>query len=134
MVLLDDFEFVDDDGKSWVAPTGSFIDGASIPEILWSTNGSPFVGDYRRASVLHDVHCSLRTEPHKAVHRMFYDAMLCDGVGSFRAKKMFAAVRLFGPSWSLPGDAGADAAAAPSDETGISIDDLELVLDQVLGE
>ena len=136
MRLLQDFTFVDDTGKMWNASLGSIIDGASIPEILWSSEGSPFVGDYRRASVLHDVHCKLRTDPHTTVHRMFYDAMRCDGVGVFRAKKMYAAVRLFGPRWLLEGDAAATPAhaASPEGEEGLPIDDLERVLDLVLGD
>ena len=45
MKLLEEFAFVDDRGVRWVAPAGSIIDGASIPEMLWSAaNGTPYVG------------------------------------------------------------------------------------------
>ena len=37
MKLLEDFAFVDDNGVRWEAPAGSVVDGASIPEFLWST-------------------------------------------------------------------------------------------------
>ena len=100
MELLEDFTFVDPNAKQWVAPKGRQIDGASIPRILWTIAGDPFIGDYRRASVLHDVACVDKTEPHKSVHRMFYDAMICDGVDREAAVKFYAAVRLFGPKWS----------------------------------
>jgi hypothetical protein len=76
MLLIEDFAFVDPHGTNWKAPAGD--DGASIPRFLWTTVGSTFTGDYRRASVLHDVECVIRKRPHKSVHRMFYDAMLCD--------------------------------------------------------
>lgn len=99
MELLSDFSFVDARGVRWDAPKGWKINGASIPPQLWSAVGSPFVGDYRRASVVHDVQCDLRERPHKEVHRMFYDAMICDGVAPFRARYMYQAVRLFGPKW-----------------------------------
>ncbi len=101
MRLLQDFVFVDAYGTEWVAPTGHRIDGASIPSILWSLSGSPFVGDYRRASVIHDVYCVTKSRPHRAVHKMFYEAMLCDGVDLLEARKFYTAVRLFGPTWRV---------------------------------
>ncbi|MBF8275536.1 MAG: hypothetical protein HW390_609 [Candidatus Brocadiaceae bacterium] len=98
MKLLDDFKFFDSK-MWWVAEKGAVINGASIPQAFWSTVGSPFVGDYRRASVLHDVACDKKEQPHKKVHRMFYDAMICDGVSTSKAKLMYQAVRIFGPKW-----------------------------------
>ena len=61
--------------------------------------GTPFVGDYRRATVVHDVACQDKTRPHEEVHYMFYEAMLCDGVPDEQAFLMYTAVRLFGPKW-----------------------------------
>jgi hypothetical protein len=111
-----------------VAPAGAEVDGASIPAFLWSGVGSPFVGDYRRATVVHDVECERRQEPHRAVHRMFYEAMLCDGVEAHRAKTMYFAVRVFGPKWTAE---GAKIAAPPSDA---DLDRLERALDVLLDE
>jgi hypothetical protein len=102
MQLLIDFAFVDASGTRWLAPSGHIIDGASIPRLLWSVAGSPYTGAYRRASVLHDVACDERAVPSKLVHRMFYDAMLCDGVSQAQALEFYTAVRLFGPSWDDP--------------------------------
>jgi hypothetical protein len=102
MELLADFAYVDPNGKRWLAPKGSVINGASIPQAFWTTEGSPYVGDYRRASVVHDVACVEKSEPSKDVHRMFYNAMLCDGVASGKAYRMYSAVYWFGPSWPDP--------------------------------
>jgi Protein of unknown function (DUF1353) len=100
MQLLSDFAFIDSRGIRWDAPAGRIINGASIPEVLWSKIvGTPYVGDYRRATVVHDVACQDKAKPHEEVHRMFYDAMLCDGVSEERAFLMYTAVRLFGPKW-----------------------------------
>lgn len=135
MQLLDEFAFVDDRGVRWVAPVGSVIDGASIPEMLWSsTNGTPYVGDYRRATVLHDVACVERTRPSADVHRMFYDAMITDGVSTGRALKMYTAVRLFGPHWTVQTPRGALVPRAMTVQPELTIDEVEAVLDQVLGE
>ena len=83
-------------GFEWKAPKDSKVNGASIPPVLWSSIGSPFVGDYRRASVVHDVACDTRKQPHEAVHLMFYNAMRADGVGWIKANAMYQAVKRFG--------------------------------------
>lgn len=131
MRLLEDFAFVDSQGFRWVAAEGDEIDGASIPKIFWTTEGSPFVGDYRRASVLHDVACQKKTEPSKAVHQMFYEAMLTAGVGELRAGKMYTAVRLFGPDWKV--GAGPAGLAEPAVAEPVSFELLEQAVDAALG-
>jgi hypothetical protein len=99
MELQQDFVFIDVSGFRWCAPKGAIIDGASRPRLAWAFIGSPFVGEYRRASVVHDVYCQTKAQPHKLVHKMFYDAMRLDGVGFFKAKTMYFAVKLGGPKW-----------------------------------
>lgn len=100
MLLLQDFIYVDPAGKEWVAPAGSKVDGASIPQMFWWLIGGPFEGRYRNASVVHDTECQ---EPYKHhwqdVHRMFYWASRAGGVRKVKAKVMFAAVYHFGPRW-----------------------------------
>ncbi len=136
MRLLTDFVFVDDNAIRWQAPTGSVIDGASIPEAFWRTVGTPFVGDYRRATVLHDVACQQQSRPHTDVHRMFYDAMITDGVPTTLAQQMYTAVRLFGPKWVVAGSVapGMAVAAAAAVAQPLTIDELEAALDAALGE
>ncbi|MEA3292361.1 MAG: DUF1353 domain-containing protein [Pseudomonadota bacterium] len=104
MVLMEKLTYVDPKGNSWVASEHRKINGASIPDALWSAwLGTPFVGDYRRATVVHDIACDDRAEPSAAVHKMFYYAMRCDGVPKFRAVPMYVAVSLFGPRWDAAG-------------------------------
>lgn len=99
MQLKADFTFIDVNGVEWLAPKGSLIDGASIPRVFWVFIGSPFVGKYREASVVHDVYCKTKSRPHKEVHKMFYNAMRANDVGYIKAKAMYFAVRLGGPKW-----------------------------------
>jgi len=100
MMKLDaNFAYVDPSGKRWEAAKGREVNGASIPPFLWNIVGPPYVGDYRRATVLHDVACDDQGEPHAQVHRMFYNAMRCDGVERFKAALMYLAVARFGPTW-----------------------------------
>ena len=100
MRILREFSFVDSAGYRWTARPGEVVDGASIPEVLWSkVVGTPFIGDYRRASVVHDVACNRHEKTSREVHRMFYEAMLEDGTSKERALLFYTAVRLFGPQW-----------------------------------
>ena len=133
MRLLAPFAFADSHGNVWHAHPGDEINGASIPAFLWSLVGSPYTGDYRRASVLHDVACRKRTRPSKEVHRMFFEAMLSDGVPKHMALQFYTAVRLFGPNWSIDADGitrtySSEATVRPD----IGIDEVEAVLDAVL--
>jgi len=99
MKLLEDYVYTDAHSKAWLAPKGAVVDGASIPQVLWSFIGSPFVGLYRKASVTHDVECENETQKWREVHKMFYEAMRCSGVSVPKAKIMYAAVYQCGPRW-----------------------------------
>jgi hypothetical protein len=111
--VIDDFNFTRaDDGSVWDAPSGSLVDGASIPRVLWSLVGSPFTGDYVYASIVHDVACHERSRPWRDTHYMFYLACLAGGTRRGRAKLMYLAVRNFGPRWPEPAPAPQLAARA----------------------
>jgi hypothetical protein len=100
MRLLEPFAFIDSGGKRWQVPAGAVINGASIPQSVWSLVGSPYTGNYRRASVVHDYYCDTRSEPWEQVHRMFYAAMMAGGVNEAQAKVFYAAVYAGGPRWT----------------------------------
>lgn len=101
MKLLETVRFTDSNGAVWTAPEGSIIDGASIPRFCWRVIGPPFVGRYRRASVIHDVYCVNKEKPWQSVHKCFKEMMIADGVPTFKATIMYSAVYLFGPRWKL---------------------------------
>jgi hypothetical protein len=113
MRLLNDFSFVDAQNRRWKAPAGTTIDGASIPQVLWSAGG-PYEGKYRDASVIHDFYCdeTPKTRTWKAVHRVFHDGMIASGVEKTRALFMYGAVYRHGPRWPDPGSRG-EAAGPP---------------------
>ena len=99
MRLLAPFQYSDECGVNWIAPSGSVVNGASIPEYAWSIIGGPFEGKYRDASVVHDVACEDMTRPWEQVHEMFFQAMLTSGVDRTMANIMYSAVYYFGPRW-----------------------------------
>ncbi len=98
-VLEHDFVYLDRNGVPWLAPTDLLTDGATIPSIFWSVIGGPWDGLYREAAVVHDAYCCAQTKPWQQVHRMFYEAMRCSGVGWVQAKTMYYAVWVGGPRW-----------------------------------
>jgi hypothetical protein len=101
MTLVKPFAYVDPRQARWEAAAGAVIDGASIPRAFWSVIGSPFAGEFRNASVVHDVACEERIHPWRAVHRMFYEACRLGGVAAVKAKTMYYAVFHFGPRWHV---------------------------------
>ncbi len=119
MVALEPFTYWDAANVNWTAPRGTVTDGASIPKAFWSLIGGPYEGVYRDAALLHDYQCCAKQRPWRAVHRMFYEAMMARGEAPWRAKLMYFAVYHFGPRWpEQPGVMGftefteRDAAAA----------------------
>src|SRR4051812_18661718 len=99
MTLLNELRYTDPNGLTWIAPSGSKVDGASIPKSLWSFMGGPFEGKYRNASVLHDVAYEQKKKPWQDCDRMFYNAMRCSGVSAVEAKTMYYALYKFGRHW-----------------------------------
>lgn len=100
MKLEEDFSYCDPAGLNWYAPLGTKIDGASIPRVVWTSMGSPFVGDYRWASVIHDHYCDSKERSWEETHLVFYHAMIRKGVSKTRAKLFYAAVYAGGPRWA----------------------------------
>lgn len=101
MTVVNDFTYTDPLGVRWTAKKGAQVDGASVPKWLWPLAGTPFVGKYRDASVVHDVACQQKARPWESVHLAFYYAMLAAGVDTFDAKLMYAGVFLGGPRWPI---------------------------------
>ncbi len=104
MRLLEDYIYTDPHDVEWIAPEGAVIDGASIPKLLWTVSGSPFGGQYRVASVFHDVYCKTRTRPYQQTHDMFWDCMMATGVDEDTADRFWWAVSTFGPRWDDDGN------------------------------
>lgn len=94
MRLLEDFFYIDPKGKQWNAPAGSVVNGASIPVPLWSIIGSPYTGEYRRASIVHDIACDDTSVPRREADEMFYNACIAGGCKPKQAEVLYAGVRI----------------------------------------
>jgi hypothetical protein len=98
MQMLEDFVFTDPKGKAWGAPKGyDGLNGASIPQALWTLIGSPYTGDYRRAAIVHDYACDNGAD-RKEADKMFYHACRAGGCSRGQAVLLYVGVRI--GSWS----------------------------------
>lgn len=71
-------------------------DGASIPAFAWWTTGTPFQPEHIRAAVLHDYLYRNNFTTRMHADQMFREILRFDGVGRYRAGKMYHALRAFG--------------------------------------
>lgn len=101
MQMLELFTFADPENTVWDAPKDSKVDGASIPRPLWTLIGSPYTGDYRRGSIVHDIACDRAGGDHKkrrAADRMFYHACRAGHCSISQSIVMYLGVRV-GAIW-----------------------------------
>ena len=106
MKILREFTFHDPSAKKWSAPAGSVVDGASIPRALWTIVGSPYTGDYRRASVVHDVACVEAggdKKKRRAADRMFFHACRAGGCSIWQSVVLYLGVRIGAAAADVPG-------------------------------
>lgn len=114
MELMDEkLIFTDSNGEIWIAPKGTYTDGASVPRLGLSVTDGRYKFEFLKAAVVHDAYCQEENEsrtpeqyqsrPWQAVHKMFHEACLAGGTSESLAGTMFALVWLFGPRWDDPG-------------------------------
>jgi hypothetical protein len=126
MKLLAQFSFTDPDGKKWITPSDYSVDGASIPRAVWTLVGSPYTGDYRRASVVHDKACDDavgKPEARREADRMFYHACRAGGCSIKQAMLLYIGVR-FG-AWTPLVAAWRDIETPDLDESRLTITAVE---------
>jgi hypothetical protein len=105
MQMLQLFSFTDPAGKVWQAPKGSIVNGASIPRALWTLVGSPYTGDYRRASIVHDVaakDAGTDAGKRRAADRMFFHACRAGGCSIWQSMILYVGVRVGATAAKVP--------------------------------
>lgn len=94
-----DLQYKDPKGVVWQADAKDKTDGASIPPWAQPFVGNPFDPQFVKAAAIHDHYCVRQVRPWRQTHRVFYDALLEQGVDTAKAKLMYYAVYLGGPKW-----------------------------------
>lgn len=81
-----------------VVKAGFCFDGASIPQMAWSSIGHPFTPEFVRAALVHDVvyHTGLLTR--SQADEMLLELLEADGVDWWKRRAMYRAVWLCGGS------------------------------------
>lgn len=79
--------------QSVVVPKGFVTDFASVPRILHAV--FPPMGKYGAAALVHDYLCVEKPVTRKEADKVFYNIMNRHDVKSWKAKIMYAAVRLY---------------------------------------
>lgn len=108
----DSLTFVDYKGVKWVAPKGTWTDGATVPRLALAITDGRFQKEFLKAAIVHDAYCQdfnkercpqqYKKKPWRDVHRMFYEACVSGKTPALKAKLMFAAVWWGGPRWDDP--------------------------------
>lgn len=95
--VMQDFGFRMRSGFYVCARPGDIVDGASIPRFWWRVIGSPMTGQYRRASVIHDVGCKYNREklPRSTWDLALYEGMRADKCNPVKAWIIYRAVRAY---------------------------------------
>ncbi len=77
-------------------PAGYISDGSSIPRIFWVSIGSPFLPEFRAASIIHDFLYSEGTGDRKEADKMYRDILKDNGVVWWRRNIQYIILRMFG--------------------------------------
>jgi len=96
--LEGDFTYTNDEIKV-TAKHGMPTDGASIPKFTWRFIGSPFIGKYVGAALIHDALYTSRglgKLNKKQVDKLFLEMMKVEGVSYWKRQAMYWAVNLGG--------------------------------------
>ena len=111
-LTTDGLKFVDSRKVEWVAPKGTYTDGASVPRLALFVTDGRFQEEFLKAAIVHDAYCQgfnksrckdqFHRRPWRDVHRMFYEACLAGKTSPLKAKLMFAGVWWGGPRWDDP--------------------------------
>lgn len=115
--------FKDSNAQVWEAVKGLVTDGASIPGIFQPFIGAPFDEAFIKAAIVHDHYCDRHVRSWRSTHRVFYEALLDQGVSVAKAKTMYTAVLIGGPKWIklIPGnECGESCVNAMKSSTGVT--------------
>lgn len=94
------------DGKAIWIPKDYYFNGASIPRVFWAIIGSPFEPDYWAGSAAHDFIYLTHIYDRSTADEILFQLLRRAGVGLWRARTIWAAVRAGG--WVAWGNKEAD--------------------------
>ena len=100
MRLVEEFSFQQANGKSWIVPAQTNLDGRFAPPLFRRLMGHPFEGGFRKTSIVYDYVVKDMSQPWPEAQRMFYEASVVEGVLPIEAKVMYMLMNAGGTRWA----------------------------------
>ncbi len=94
--VLEDFAFVDCNGRRWITPKDFIFDGASVPRPLWPTCGPPLYGPNVFIGAVHDPRYRFADCTKAEADMLLWDVALLAGHSEEIAAAIYEGVHLFG--------------------------------------
>ena len=88
-------------GKEWVSPPGSVVDGRAVPTIFVQLVGQPLDSSFVKSAVSYEVAVRNKQRTWQAAQRMFYEAVLTEGIEPSEAKAMYLLLSGSGTRWAM---------------------------------
>ncbi len=104
MRLVEPFSFTQANGKTWLVPEGSVVDGRSMSPLFVRLSGHPFEGGFRKTAVVYDHAAKQQSQPWQAAQQMFFEASVSEGILPIEAKVMYLLINATGPRWVVRGE------------------------------
>jgi len=82
--------------SKYKVPVGYISDGSSIPRLFWVSIGSPFLPEFRSASIVHDYLYSKGIGKRKEADKIYRELLKCNHVVWWRRNIQYIILRLFG--------------------------------------
>ena len=100
MRLVEPFSYQQANGKSWVVPADTMLDGRFASPLFSTLMGHPFEGGFRNTAVIYDYVVKDMTQPWPEAQRMFFEASIVEGVLPNEAKIMYTLMNAGGTRWA----------------------------------
>ncbi|MDA1331123.1 MAG: DUF1353 domain-containing protein [Proteobacteria bacterium] len=91
------------DGRVWVTPAGSVVDGRGFPRLFIDLFGSGLSSHFVKTAISYDYAVKSKHHPWIAAQNMVYEAMQTEGATQAEANLTFMLLRATGTRWAIKG-------------------------------
>ena len=91
------------DGRVWITPAGSVVDGRGFPRLFVDLFGPPLSSHFVKTAVAYDYSVKSKHHPWASAQNMVYEAMRIEGATQAEANLTFMLLRATGTRWATQG-------------------------------
>ncbi|MFN0039055.1 MAG: DUF1353 domain-containing protein, partial [Burkholderiales bacterium] len=99
MRSLEDFGFRQAQGKLWKVERGQVFNGGGVPPLIRDNIGPIYESELRKSIFVYESATKNMTEDWVEAQRMFYEAIMAEGISPNEAKVMYLLVAIQGSRW-----------------------------------